>query len=485
MGRTAMSRKELRRAGVMSRVRAKDLKLMEGAELLGVSYRQGKRLWKRYREQGAEGLKHGNAGRGSNRAKPRKMRKQVLGLVRKHYGGEPGERFGPTLAAEQMEKDHGVRMDAETLRRWMRQEGLWSRQRKRKPYRKRRQRKEHFGELVQMDGSFECWLEGRGPRGCLMDMVDDATGTTLSQMGEEETTWAAADCLRAWVEKYGIPVALYVDWKNVYLRAPTPKEQLRGEAPLTQFGRMCAKLEIGVIGASSPQAKGRCERNHGVHQDRLIKLLRLRKVSSLEQANGYLEREYLPNHNRRFAVAPAKRADYHRRVERGLDLRKVFCLEEKRTVSQDWVVRYQNRLLQLEPRGKYLAAGSQVVVQQWRDGSVHVVQGDREVSWKEIASLPERESSPGRELWPGPPPRGHKPAPDHPWNRAAAREWRRKQRRQEEHCGNDAAVEAVESQKQAFHRSHEPLGNLANGARFPHSHSADYGSPFPAEEGIV
>jgi len=317
-----------------------------------------------------------------------------------------------------------------------------------------------------------------------MDLVDDASSTTLSQMGEQETTWAAADGLRAWVEKYGIPLALYVGWKNVYLRQATPREQLRGEAPLTQFGRMCAKLGIRIIGASSPQAKGRCERNHGVHQDRLIKLLRLRKISSLEQANGYLEREYLPEHNRRFAVAPAKRADYHRRVERGLDLRRVFCLEEQRSVSQDWVVRYQNRLLQLEPQGKrYLPAGSQVVVQQWRDGSLHVLQGEREVRWKEIEQLPERESK-RRELWQGPPPRGRQPAVDHPWNKAAAREWLRKQRRQEERYGNDAAVEAVESQKQAFHRSHEPLGNLANSARFPHSHSAGDDSVFPGEEGI-
>ncbi len=192
MGRTALSQKELRRVGVLSRVKAGELKLTEAAELLRLSHRQAKRVWRRYREQGPKGLQHGNAGRRSNRAKPRKFRCRVLGLVRKYYGGEPRERLGPTLAAEQLEKDHGLRIDAETLRRWMLQEGLWSRCRKRKPYRKRRLRQEHFGELVQMDGSFAAWLEDRGPRGCLMDMVDDATGVTLAQLGEEETTWAAA-----------------------------------------------------------------------------------------------------------------------------------------------------------------------------------------------------------------------------------------------------------------------------------------------------
>ena len=267
-----------------------------------------------------------------------------------------------------------------------------------------------------MDGSFAAWLEERGRRGCLMDMVDDATGVTLAQMGEEETTWAAADCLRAWVEKYGIPAALYTDWKNVYLRAPTPKEQLQGQEPLTQFGRMCAKLGIRIIGASSPQAKGRCERKHGVHQDRLIKLLRLQGASSLEQVNQYLEQEYLREHNRRFAKAPAQPADFHRPVEPGLDLRPVFCLEEERVVSQDWVVRYQNRLLQLEPsRKRYLAAGSRVTVQEWRDGSLHVVYREREVAWKAIAGLPQKTPAAGTKLVVPPPRRGRKPAPEQPW----------------------------------------------------------------------
>ena len=151
-------------------------------------------------------------------------------------------------------------MDHETLRRWMLAEGLWSRQRKRKKHCQRRERKSHFGELVQLDGSFHDWLEERGPRGCLMDMVDDATSRTLARLGKEETIWAAVGVLRAWIEKYGVPRALYTDWKNVYKRKATPAEQLRGEVPVTQFGRMCQKLGIRIIAASSPQAKGRVER---------------------------------------------------------------------------------------------------------------------------------------------------------------------------------------------------------------------------------
>ena len=150
----------------------------------GVSYRQTKRLWKRYREEGAEGLKHRSAGRRSNRAKPEKFRRQVLGLVRRKYSGDEGQRFGPTLAAEHLSTEDGLEIDAETLRRWMLGERLWSRERKRRAHRKRRERKEHFGELVQLDGSFDDWLEGRGPEGCLMDLATRSTGPPPGSRGK-------------------------------------------------------------------------------------------------------------------------------------------------------------------------------------------------------------------------------------------------------------------------------------------------------------
>jgi transposase InsO family protein len=155
---------------------------------------------------------------------------------------------------------------------------------------------------VQLDGSFHDWLEVRGPRGCLMNMVDEATGATLCRMGQEETIWAAVGVLRAWIEHYGVPQALYTDWKNVYVREPSAQERLRGEEPLTQFGRMCGELGIEIIAAGSPQAKGRVERNHGTLQDRLVKKLRLPKITSLEDANRYVGEKYCEEHNARFAV---------------------------------------------------------------------------------------------------------------------------------------------------------------------------------------
>ena len=252
-------------------------------------------------------------------------------------------------------------------------EGLWSRERKRRTHRRRRERKEHFGELVQMDGSFHAWLEERGPEGCLIDMIDDATNTTWAQLGEQETIWAVADTLRVWIERNGVPLALYVDWKNLYKRPATPGERLRGEEPITQFGRMCAKLDIAVIAASSPQAKGRVERVHGTHQDRLVKKLRRKEISSHEHANVYLERDYLPEHNRRFARAAASPEDYHRRAPRAAELDRVFRLESERTISEDWVVRYDNRFFQLEPQSRHYApAQGKVLVCEGRYGNIAI-----------------------------------------------------------------------------------------------------------------
>jgi transposase len=393
MGRIGMSPRELRRVEVLARVKSKELKVVDAASLVGVSYRQGKRLWKRYREEGAKGLKHRSAGRVSARAKPARFRRRVMKLVKEKYGEGEGERFGPTLTAEHLASEDGMRMDAETLRRWMLEEGLWRRRRKRKPYRQRRERRRHFGELVQMDGSFHDWLEGRGPEGCMMNMTDDATSEVELRLGEEETIWAAANTLRAWIEKHGVPQALYVDWKNVYKRAPTAREQLRGEEPVTQFGRMCEKLGMEIIAAGSPQAKGRVERNHGTHQDRLIKKMRRKKIGTHERANEYLQQEYLPEHNGRFRRAAAEAEDYHRRAPSEAELREVFRLETERVIGNDWVVRYDNRLFQVQAQSrKYAPAQGKVVVCEWQDGTVEIEYRGRKLPWKEILGTAPRVS---------------------------------------------------------------------------------------------
>jgi hypothetical protein len=240
-----------------------------------------------------------------------------------------------------------------------------------------------------MDGSFHDWLESRGPGGCMMNMTDDATSAVELRLGEEETIWAAANTLRNWIEKHGVPQALYVDWKNVYKRAPTQREQLRGQEPVTQFGRMCEKLGIEIIAAGSPQAKGRVERNHGTHQDRLIKKMRRKKIGTHEQANVYLQQEYLPKHNQRFRCAAAEAEDYHRRAPSAGELREMFRLESERIISNDWVVRYDNRLFQVQAQSRrYAPAQGKVVVCEWQDGTVEIEYRGRKLPWKEIVSAP-------------------------------------------------------------------------------------------------
>ncbi|MDP2949662.1 MAG: integrase, partial [Chloroflexota bacterium] len=198
------------------------------------------------------GLVHQSRGRRSNRQTDPDVRQAILQRYDEVYDG-----FGPTLAVEKLAPE-GYVIDHETLRRWLLAEGKWQRQRRRSPYRQRRERREQFGELVQMDGSFHHWFGSDRPQSCLIEMIDDATGIRLSLMAKEETTEACMRLLWQWVERYGIPKALYTDKKNVFVtnRPATLEEQLAGEEPATAFGKACAKLDIAIIAANSPQAKG-------------------------------------------------------------------------------------------------------------------------------------------------------------------------------------------------------------------------------------
>ena len=443
-----MSRKEFARGSVLARVTAKDITLRDAVPLLGVSYRQAKRLLHRFRARGAAGLVHGNVGRPSNHAVPAIARAEVLDLIRTHYGGTvtkgPGQRFGPTLVAEHLWTEHGILVARSTLRDWMRVAGLWSRTRRgRPPTHVRRERRAHCGELVQLDGSFHDWFEGRGPRtgqrSCAMTMVDDATSTTLLRFGDEETIWAAVRVLRAWIAEYGVPRALYTDWKNVYKREPTTHEAARGDVAYTHFGRMCQKLDITIIGAASAQAKGRVERNHGTHQDRLIKKMRLLGIADDAAANAYVTATYLPAHNARFAVAPASAVDHHRARDRHLRDDDIFCLEERRIVSADYVVQYHGQALQLDraARGR-VPAKSTVLVRETEDGTLRVVHIGRDGQARRCAWTPAVARAVPPVVLPvaAAPPRAipaavYHVSPDHPWHRQHG-QWiaEAKQRRQ-------------------------------------------------------
>jgi transposase len=412
-----MSGRELTRVEVLSRVKAGTLSLGSAATLLSVSYRQAKRLARRYRAEGAKGLQHRSAGGASNHARPPVERARILALVREKYSGPVDVRFGPTLAAEHLASEDAVTVHHDTLRRWMLAAGLWSRARRRAPHRQRRERKAHFGELVQLDGSFHLWYETRAARGCLMNLVDDATGRTLARLGDEETIWAAVDVLRRWIEAYGVPLALYTDWKNVYVRAPSVEEQVTGVVPRTQFGRMCASLDIQIIAARSPQAKGRVERNHGTHQDRLVKKLRRLGIVDATTANTFLATTYLPEHNARFASAPQSAEDFHRRTPSRLTLDRVLQLEETRVLSNDWVIRYDTRYFQVAPQSHQAPARSTVLVRENASGAIEIRYRERLMRWTEIAAPVKPPPAARRPPLSTAPHRPARPSADHPWRR--------------------------------------------------------------------
>jgi transposase len=431
MERTAMSRKEFDRGAVCSRVERRELTLRAAAPLLKLSYRQAKRLYRRYREEGAAGLVHRSVGRVSNHARVAAERERVLEIIQDRYGGKPeagpGQRFGPTLVAEHLWEDHGLQVPCSTVRDWMSQAGLWSRKRRSRPKPRRRERRAHFGELVQLDGSFHDWFEGRGERGgrrsCVMNMVDDATGTTLLRFGEQETIWTAVGVLRAWIAKYGVPRALYTDWKTVYKRRPTSSEEASGEAGHTHFGRMCAKLGVTIIAASTPQAKGRVERSNGTQQDRLIKKMRLRGIADDAAANVYAETVYLPAYNARYAVKPADPADYHLPRDPAMRDEDVFCLEHARTVGNDFVVQFGKRGLQLNRavRGR-VPAGSKVIVRETQGGELRVIHvsrlhGERACRWTPAAPRTSKPKPATTAQLPKQPVKPNRPPPDHPWRR--------------------------------------------------------------------
>jgi transposase len=419
-----MSAREAERGAMLARVVAGSMRLRESAEVMGLSYRQAKRLLARYRAGGAVALRHRSVGRPSNRGHPASLRARVLELAGTEYSGParpgPGQRFGPTLLAEHLAAEHGLGVPVSTLRRWLRAAGLWSRRRRRRPHRQRRLRAAYFGELVQLDGSLHDWFEGRGPWPVLLTLVDDATGITLAQFVAGETTWAAAGLLEAWVRQYGVPRALYTDWHGAYHRTPTATERTRAEPQVvTQFGRMCGKVGIQLLAAGSPQAKGRVERNHGTHQDRLVKKLRRAGIGELAAANQFLS-GYLAQHNARYAIAPAAPADYHRPWPAGLPPSAVFCLETERVVGRDYVVQYQGQALQLTPHARFrLSPKSRVLVRETADGRVRVYQVDAHKRDHEIPWQP----APPRLPKPSPGPRARAPGTpwcppsDHPWRR--------------------------------------------------------------------
>jgi len=351
-GNTLMSRRERKRLAVLAQVKRGELRLVTAGEVMGVTYRQAKRVWRRYRIEGDAGLVHRSRGRPSSRRKPPEIRRRVLARYGQRYGD-----FGPTLAAQYLAGE-GLAVDHETLRRWLIAEGT---------------------RKVRRD------------KAVLMVMVDDATSQVWAQFFEAETTRVSYDVLEGWVRRRGLPQSLYVDRDSIYRceGVGSVAEQMAGRGPRTQFGRAMEQLGVELILANSPQAKGRVERTNGVLQDRLVKALRLEGISELGRANEYLPRTFLPALNRRFEREAASTADVHRGVPRNLD--EVLSWEEERVVQRDWTVACEGRRHQVKRDHEPLSlAGKKVVVRRLRDGRVQLVHRGKKLRWRALPDRPQR-----------------------------------------------------------------------------------------------
>ena len=358
-----MSIKELDRSHVLRQLLNGSMTIADVSEELGLSDRKCYRLQARYKENGDAGLVHQLRGRPSNHGYPYACREPILELYRTRYSD-----YGPTLFSEVLERDLGYIIAPETLRRWLLEAGLWQKARNRSRHRKKRPRRTAIGMLVQIDGSHHDWFEGRGPLCCLFVFIDDASNLTYFRFAPSENIVDALIALRRYVERFGIFAQAYTDKKNVF----------RTEGKEGALPRVMRHLRVEMIYANSPQAKGRVERANRTHQDRLVKALRERNISTIDDANRFLEDEYIGAHNARFAH-PDGLVDVHRPVE-GLDLDNLICIEEERAVHHDMTFQYHAVFYQIHPGQCDLPLPRQsVIVRQWLDGTLHAFWREHEL----------------------------------------------------------------------------------------------------------
>lgn len=366
-----MSQKERDRLKVLHEAKKRHITQKGAAAQIGVTERWIRKLLSRMRQEGDRAVVHRLRGRRSNRRIREPVREKALRLVRQEYAD-----FGPTLAGEYLVERHGIGVSRETLRQWMIGAQLW------KPRRARiervhvwRARRAQPGELVQWDSSEHDWLEGRGEKLYLIAMIDDATSRPLARFVRRDSTEENLRTLRAYLKRWGRPLAFYTDKASLFEtnRPQRRNEELEGKLPRTQIGRALEELGMEWIPAHSPQAKGRVERFFGTAQDRLVKGLRKAGVRTLEEAQQYLERVYLPLWNRRFTVAPANATDAHRPLGPEHNLAAILSHVESRVVAPDYTVQFQGRRYQIA-RAAIRAGlrGARVRMEKRLDGSIAV-----------------------------------------------------------------------------------------------------------------
>jgi transposase len=399
----------------MRRLEEKRMKQKEAAELLGVSVRHIKRLLRSYRQEGAAGLVSQRRGKAGNHRLAEAVIDQVRDLLYARYAD-----FGPTLAHEKLTEKHKLQLSRESVRQLMIAEGLWKPKKlKVSPVHQMRERRACYGELVQIDGSPHAWFEERGPSCTLLVFIDDATG----QLGElylvpRETFFGYAQAVRHYLEQHGKPVAFYSDKHGIFrVNQPRPLGLSSG---LTQFGRAMQDLEIQILCANTPQAKGRVERVNQTLQDRLVKELRLEGISDLETANAYLP-QFRADFNRRFAVAPRSNHDTHRPVLPAEDLDLILTWQEPRTITKNLTVHYKNVIYQIQSqRPSYALRKAKVTVHENHLGEIVIRYKNQSLAFTPFHK-PVRQSqivdtkSVDHEIIPPDPSQPFRPNQDHPW----------------------------------------------------------------------
>lgn len=375
MGKFQMTKKEIDRVTILENIIAGRWTQKKASETLKLSLRQTKRLCKRYRSKGAEGLIHLSRGKPSNRRMSTSIQERVIELmIKEEFNG-----FGPTLFQETLEEEYGIRVSREWLRQQMKTAGRWhSKKVKRIKVHPRRKPRSRRGELIQLDGSYENWFEDRGPRCCLLVMIDDATSEIMvMRFVEHETTRDYFEIMKKYVDHYGRPLALYSDRHSIFKISKGEAKEL--DIRISQFERAMKELEIEMIHARSPQAKGRVEKANGTLQDRLIKKMRRRGISTLKEGNEFLE-EYRKEHNSKFARQAESPEDAHVELLPSIEVEKILVIKEKRKIQKNLEVQYQNSIYQLELRNtRRRMQGLEVDVLEGSNGKITFVYQGKEI----------------------------------------------------------------------------------------------------------
>jgi transposase len=373
-----MSRREAKHLHILHQALDKKVTQVTAAELIGLSDRQIRRMIKRLREEGDDGICHRSRGKASNHRIPKKIKAKTLKLFQAQY-----KDFNLAHATEKLSEVHGITINDETLRLWLNKAEIPYKKRRVKKHRQQRERKANFGALVQIDGSHHDWFEGRGPVCVFMGYIDDATNIVHGRFYDYEGTMPAMDSMKRYIKRYGVPQSVYLDKHSTYKSwaEPTIEEQLNDQKPMSHFEKSLDQLSVKVIHANSPQAKGRVERLFKTLQDRLVKEMRLAGISSIKAANEFLK-TYLPKYNRRFQKEAASAADLHRPALHARELDRILCIKEERMVKNDFTIAYNGTLYQIaEP-----TRAQKVIVEDRLDGSLHISYKGQDLRYRVITA---------------------------------------------------------------------------------------------------